>query len=531
MRPVPKGIPFLWLAGCFVAVLTGAAWANEAGSEKPIDASTIILGLPAELGTLQRPAVEFKHGVHTDALEEEEEGCELCHGFDDEERLSPKFKPIDYESGWDSLTNQYHDACMACHKERAGKGLNAGPITCGECHERRPAPVVTPLQPMPFTYSLHYRHILQMEEKCETCHHVYNEYADRLEYEKGEEDACRRCHGEVDDGDNLSLRNAAHVHCVACHFERQEQELEGGPVLCEGCHALEKQREIHELPEVARLMRGQKDQVWIGAIDARSNMVPFDHEAHEPRAEFCTNCHIQGEKIQACNDCHTLTGTETIEEAYHLETSEDTCVGCHKTETAKEDCAGCHSLLSQMPRDNSCTVCHSGPLAQNAIFAANAPFPPKVKLDNLLVHLRDQQATEDDFPETVIIDRLADEYEPVEMPHRSIVVRLDAVVRDSKLATQFHNRTETLCAGCHHHSPIGERPPSCASCHGDTPGKTRDLPGLEAAYHRQCIGCHQQMRIAKQGCTDCHAKAGEGEAGAGADFGADFGAGAEELVE
>ena len=39
---------------------------------------------------------------------------------------------------------------------------------------------------------------------------------------------------------------------------------------------------------------------------------------------------------------------------------------------------------------------------------------------------------------------------------------------------------------------------------------TADKPGLTAAYHRQCIGCHQAMAIRKTGCTDCHAKAAGG---------------------
>jgi hypothetical protein len=62
-----------------------------------------------------------------------------------------------------------------------------------------------------------------------------------------------------------------------------------------------------------------------------------------------------------------------------------------------------------------------------------------------------------------------------------------------------------MCVGCHHHSPAGARPPPCRSCHSQAADATRDRPGLKAAYHRQCLGCHIDMGVSKQGCTDCHA--------------------------
>ncbi len=165
-------------------------------------------------------------------------------------------------------------------------------------------------------------------------------------------------------------------------------------------------------------------------------------------------------------------------------------------------------MAGKMPFGSSCDVCHSGPLAQVGMFASSAPFPAEPHFENLMVHLRDRQANFDDFPDTVTIGSLADEYVPVEMPHRLMVVRLDAVVRESKLATAFHGVSEAVCAGCHHNAPIGDRPTPCGSCHGLESETGRDLPGLEAAFHRQCIGCHQRMGVAKQGCTDCHAKVG-----------------------
>jgi hypothetical protein len=69
----------------------------------------------------------------------------------------------------------------------------------------------------------------------------------------------------------------------------------------------------------------------------------------------------------------------------------------------------------------------------------------------------------------------------------------------------FHGSAEAMCAGCHHHSPAGERPPKCSACHGDEAAATIDKPSLKVAFHRQCVSCHQKLEI-KAGCTDCHAE-------------------------
>jgi hypothetical protein len=121
------------------------------------------------------------------------------------------------------------------------------------------------------------------------------------------------------------------------------------------------------------------------------------------------------------------------------------------------------------------------------------------------VALEPLPAVGDDFPDEITIDFLKQKYEPSVLPHRKIVERLDAIVRGSKLAVRFHGSGDISCSGCHHQSPAGDRPPPCRSCHAGEADATRDKPALLAAYHRQCIGCHQRMAIGHEGCTDCHA--------------------------
>jgi hypothetical protein len=368
---------------------------------------------------------------------------------------------------------------------------------------------------MYFDYSLHYRHVLASKEKCGECHHFYDKNLKELIWEKGTEQNCRDCHGAKDKGRELSLRNAVHQSCVGCHVKKQEQGQKTGPQKCVGCHDRKRRLAVKtfEYPRLKlvyspRVKRRQPDRVWLTAKGAKTNVVAFDHKAHEPRVTFCSTCHHQ--TLDACSSCHTLTGTKkggfvTLEKAYHSASSEHSCVGCHNLVTQQKDCAGCHQTQAASPSKRSCSICHNGPKAPKGKAKITQPFPGLAKLAPL-------PAYGDDFPNKYKIDVLAKEYKPSILPHGKIVTALDRAIGKSRLARQFHGRTEVTCAGCHHRSPLGKRPSTCRSCHAPRGHATRDKPGLRAAYHRQCMGCHQRMGLTKKlGCTDCHAKAGEGK--------------------
>jgi hypothetical protein len=450
-----------------------------------------------EFGDMQRPAVEFDHQAHTEALEAE--GCETCHRIDDQGVLIPLLKSVLEIDDRDDLIDAFHDSCVGCHRERLDQTLPSGPLTCGECHVRRP-PGVSARAEMVFDYSLHGRHTKTFEDKCENCHHVYDEVAEKLVYEKGKEEGCRSCHGAVDEERKLSLANASHRACVSCHLRRIRLELDSGPILCAGCHDLEQRRAFERLDDLPRLMRGQPDTVWIHGDEAKSAAVAFNHLAHEPVTSSCSTCHHQ--TLRPCDDCHTLMGSPegsgvTVAEAYHLSSSGHSCVGCHAEKTSEKECAGCHAVLSRGPADRSCVFCHNGPLAGSEGLNV-APVFVEQQIDPLPL-------VSDDFPETVVIEGLVDRYEASKLPHAMIVGKLDGLTRESTLATRFHAGTDTVCSGCHHHSPFGTRPPPCRSCHSLEAGSADGRPGLKVAYHQQCVGCHIEMNIPKQGCTDCHA--------------------------
>jgi hypothetical protein len=497
----PKALtPYLALAAA-VASLAPIGCADD-HSDKPIlGPSTLVLRLSPEMGPMDRPAVAFDHGKHTDALGKD--ACKTCHatrqsgtlGFDRIASLASSPK---------EAMNAYHDACLTCHKDRASAGEKTGPVTCGGCHAHVEGSSLERAN-LRFDYGLHYRHDKAENGKCETCHHVWDEAQGKLVPKKGEESACRDCHGPKDEGRVLSLQRASHDSCINCHAQRDAKGDNSGPTLCVGCHDAEQLAAIKPVDKVPRMDRGQPDMTWIRAEGATAAFVPFDHAAHESTGSSCSSCHHK--TLRACKECHTVAGKPEgglvpLERAYHDPSSTHSCVGCHRNETRQANCAGCHHDLPAGPGVASCTTCHAGPPVGTQAAALPQPALAGVELAGL-------PPTSAAFPDEVKMEYMpGGEYGPANLPHRKIVERLDRVARADKLAARFHSKVETLCAGCHHRTPVGARPPKCVSCHPADHDPSRDRPGLKSALHRQCILCHQQMEV-KAGCVDCHAETKE----------------------
>jgi hypothetical protein len=456
--------------------------------------------MPDSYGGLRRPAVLFEHGKHTEALDSK---CEECHPEKDG-RSSFAFKRTADPADADALIELYHDECMGCHEERAGQ--DTGPVICGDCHVERGVVKSTRVV-MSFDYSLHGRHVIAEGEKCETCHSVCGEEAKHSAYVKGNESACRDCHLEQDSEGVPSLRRASHDDCVNCHVARAAAGEKTGPDKCVGCHDGEKLAGIETLADPPRIERGQPDWTWVTGGGARANLVPFSHARHEPLTRNCSSCHHK--TLEPCSKCHTLAGHAdgdgiTLEVAYHDPYSERSCVGCHAKEAMTPDCAGCHAMMPAGPLEGSCEVCHQGPEATEAARTVAVQPIPDVQLGSLDAYSPEQ------LPERVVIDELVDDYGPSDLPHGAIVRALYDRVRHNRLAVHFHRTTDTLCDGCHHQVPAeGDlvQQPACGSCHGKANDPLADKPSLKAAYHRQCVGCHEQMQIEAVDCTACHAEA------------------------
>ena len=84
-----------------------------------------------------------------------------------------------------------------------------------------------------------------------------------------------------------------------------------------------------------------------------------------------------------------------------------------------------------------------------------------------------------------------DQYQPVRFMH-----------------TQHAANYVDNCAACHHYRPADESASEtvrCAACHQEAfKAEAQDRVGLKAAYHLQCMGCHQERDKGPVGCQCCH---------------------------
>lgn len=473
-------------------------------------------------GPLERSAVVFLHDKHTEAAAKQGKDCLACHPKV-EGALSLKFQRTE-DTDRQTVMDIYHDQCIACHRASRSSQNPSGPQTCGECHVNTSS-VQSNWQTFGLDKSLHYRHSKANENKCERCHHEYNAETKTLFHAKGREGACLYCHGDKTEENRISNREASHLACIGCHSQQAAQQKDAGPMDCGGCHDPQQQGLIEKVADIPRMERNQPDVTLVNIVardpsveqpPTRMAPVPFDHKAHEQSANSCRVCHHAS--LSSCAGCHTLQGHPDgkqvkLAQAMHQNDATMSCIGCHTITQARPQCAGCHTNNSghrSLTAEAACQVCHVSVPMEN-------PLPKDdAQIQTLAAELRASRPTmenpvpADQIPETVTIKQLADQYEAVALPHRKIVLKLAEMVRDDRLAAQFHTDATTLCQGCHHNSPASLKPPQCGSCHGrSSEALNLTRPGLLAAYHQQCLECHDRMGIEKPAareCTACHPK-------------------------
>jgi len=501
----------LLLAVAAVLVFGTHGLASLTGKDQAQRPDVIKIDVLKKFGNLERPVVTFFHDKHSEAVQGMGKDCTACHEKNDG-KLVLLYKR-DADVSRQVVMDVYHDNCIACHKEATGKNLKSGPVTCNECHDKKNA-VISSRAPVGLDKGLHYKHAKAFEGKCESCHHAYDEQKKALFYDKGREGSCRYCHGEKTVENKGSYRIAAHKDCVGCHLKQTAKDKAAGPIQCAGCHDKALQAQYKVPGEIPRMKRNQPDAALINKGKAgKMNRVAFAHQAHEAYADNCRVCHHK--EMTACNDCHTVAGKKkggfvTLETAMHQLDSDTSCFGCHTTQKQSKDCAGCHALMETRKRKDTatCRSCHSTPANLVAAEAGNDERAAIAAIELQSRSLTSPRFNAADIPKEVEIKQMADKYEAVKFPHGKIVAALMKNVEGNKLAGFFHSEPGTLCQGCHHNSPSAAKPPKCASCHM-TPLDHKDIyrPGLMAAYHRQCMGCHAQMGIEKPSnvdCTGCH---------------------------
>mgnify|MGYP003588746029 CR=1 FL=1 len=484
-------------------------------------------------GRGEMPAVSFLHDKHTEALKGQD--CTTCHVRQtDNARLKFAFKKAE-RAGNTPEMDFFHANCIGCHTEIAAKGTKSGPTEgqCRLCHVASPE-IVSSRQPIPFDRSLHYRHEANRQIKsladgetgnCSACHHDYDAALKKTVFSKGNESSCTYCHGKPGHDPARPMKAAAHDACVACHVANTGENQKSGPITCAGCHDASQQAKIQKVENPPRLKRGQPDAVLMAARYFSQKPasgeaikppavagVAFNHKAHEGSVADCKSCHHSS--LQKCATCHTPDGAPDgkfirLEQAMHDTAAGESCMGCHQIAQKAMECAGCHGATGKEAfSQRECGTCHSVTNSEMAGWVgmdekkraarASELTSPKMDIRSLL--------PDSEIPEIVTIGVMADQYKPASFPHRKIVHSLADRMDGNKLAKAFHSKPDTLCQGCHHNSPITPRPAACISCHGKTEtGGSDNRPALMAAYHNQCMTCHQKMGIEKPAATDCTA--------------------------
>jgi len=531
---------FLWVSGILGILFLVLAFGINA--QETIEKSGHVGEQRSDLIVINTsPEVVFLHDLHTDALEKLNKDCTTCHlpekpGSD---RISPKFKQLkDIENASQKEVEKIcRTECLGCHNNLKDEGIKAGPVDWEDCYKDKVGAIAL-IEPWGLDKSLHFRHTKATTAPCQKyqwgkekptnkgdcglCHHEYDEKAKKIFYDKGKEGSCRYCHMKETQENRISMRLASHIACIECHQKTLAENKKAGPYRCSGCHNLKEQQKIEKLDIVPRIERHQPDIVLITTNEpvtdkeasvARMDPVPFNHKAHELNNDSCIVCHHAS--LDSCSkQCHTPAGSKegdfiTLERAMHLKGCEDSCLGCHIVNQREPKCAACHVFMEEgQVQDSSCLVCHMTAIQEST---GTEVYDDSVMAEMLLQSRKSMTSIykEEDIPEKVIIKRLEDKYQPVEMPHRKMVKTLFNNIKENTLAGSFHPEIGTVCQGCHHNSPPSKKHPSCGSCHGKLvfDGENIIKPEIRAAYHQRCIGCHNQLGLEKPktaGCIDCH---------------------------
>ena len=515
---------------------------------------------------LQRPPVRFNHDQHTRALNTRTpKDCAACHLVRDSDKQAAATKVDSYHfpkqdfdrSNKSEIMNAYHSACASCHQAMTKDGKKSGPLIglCGKCHVRAIGVEDTKWSLSPiFNYAQHAKHVEKVSQNkkvrnhniagkveiigdlrepssnCHLCHHSYDEKTKKIFYKKDTENSCGSCHKSQDKDKVRSLRNVIHAACIGCHTQANIEDRKSitdaaallikvdgkknlAPVECGGCHKSLDVPVPTEIAKVPRLIRSQKDFMALSidcrdpsaspsAGKSRMKSVHFNHKSHEPRAQFCSSCHHHS--LEACQNCHSTTGDSrkgggiSYERAFHMATSKVACIGCHQVTKSSAKCSGCHDAMPERGLNQStCAVCHNG-----------LPEGKPVEMPDLPVVFDKEKV-----PERILVKTIEREFKPAEFPHGKIVGSLTRISNESPLAKSFHasRGLDSICSGCHHNSEPAaaqsKKVPACVSCHTKSFDQA-DLgrPGLMAAYHRQCIGCHEAMKQKPRSmeCEKCH---------------------------
>jgi hypothetical protein len=208
-------------------------------------------------------------------------------------------------------------------------------------------------------------------------------------------------------------------------------------------------------------------------LDNKGGKIIFTHKVHADMAgRACADCHhTSGESSMppACSKCHVKKFDETFAAAHQSSFADDQCASCHHpaavmdkfshdahaNDYAAGDCQSCHHDTSIEAKPQACANCHD---KRDGI--------PSLKEAN---HTRCASCHEDLYAEGA-----------------------------------------KGCRSCHTRKPVADTPTdtrSCSDCHQEPTDQL--IPTTMAAFHTQCMGCHEKSGSGPYGddaCYQCHMK-------------------------
>ncbi len=139
-------------------------------------------------------------------------------------------------------------------------------------------------------------------------------------------------------------------------------------------------------------------------------------------------------------------------------------------------------ITEEGKEQKECSYCHT----------CDAPTSKEPCLSHDFCNRNSQLHSLDVIPETsiLVLDVLENVYESVEFNHEKHASMSDM---------------SGGCTNCHHYAPPTNKYPDCSECHLPEGLVGKIEPGLKAAYHKQCMGCHNEWDNDTH-CEFCHRK-------------------------
>ncbi len=148
-------------------------------------------------------------------------------------------------------------------------------------------------------------------------------------------------------------------------------------------------------------------------------------------------------------------------------------------------CSPAQAVEDYVPHSNSdtvCSLCHTCEFPTGEDLCLSKDFCLRSKGAQGKGGLPGQKV--------MVMDELEKVYNPVYFNHE----------KHAQMSEMSHG-----CVECHHFMPPSAGHPACKECHVAENLHSKIEPGLKAAYHSQCMGCHTEWDTETH-CEFCHRK-------------------------